>query len=246
MDVSSLPPTNLSPSVAEHRARIVTTLEEAQQLIQSNTQRAQLKMKGRYDQSARSVPYTIGQRVWVYSPKHRKGLSKKLLHNYHGLYRIVGKLSPVHFKLRTLENKPVNAPIHANRLKPFFDPKDRPIEAPQEDPPMGNEPYLNDDNLPTDNFPSLASHTLPPSSHPDDAAATEVTTSTAKNADQIYDAEQIVCRRVRHGKLEYFIKWRGYAKRYNIWEPPDHISDERLWTDFYHRYPEHRPTTAIT
>ena len=40
MDVSLLPPTNLSPSVAEHRARIVTTLEEAQQLIQSNTQRA--------------------------------------------------------------------------------------------------------------------------------------------------------------------------------------------------------------
>ena len=123
MDVSLLPPTNLSPSVAEHRARIVTTLEEAQQLIQSNTQRAQLKMKARYDQSARPVPYTVGQRVWVYTPKHRKGLSKKLLHNFHGPYRIVEKLSPVHFKLRTLENKPVNTPVHANRLKPYFDPK---------------------------------------------------------------------------------------------------------------------------
>ena len=220
------------------------TLEEAQQLIQSNTQRAQLKMKARYDQSARSVPHTIGQRVWVYTPKHRKVLSKKLLHNYHGLYHIVGKLSPVHFKLRTLENKPVNAPVHANRLKPYFDPKDCPIVAPQEDPPMGNEPYLNDNDLPADSFPSLASHALPPSSHPNNVAATEVTTSTAENADQIYDAEQIVW--VRHGKPEYLIKWCGYAKCYNTWEPPDHILDECLWTDFYHRYPEHCPITAIT
>ena len=113
LDVSLLPPPNLSPS-AQHRARIVTTLEEAQQLIQSNTQRAQLKMKARYDQLARPVPYTIGQRVWVYTPKHRKGLLKKLLHNFHGPYRIVEKLSPVHFKLRTLENKSVNTPVHAN------------------------------------------------------------------------------------------------------------------------------------
>ena len=40
MDVSLLPPTNLSPSVAKHRTRIVTTIEKAKQLIQSNTQRA--------------------------------------------------------------------------------------------------------------------------------------------------------------------------------------------------------------
>ena len=78
MDVSLLPPTNLSPSVAEHCARIVQTLEEAKQLIQSNTQRAQLKMKTRYEQSARPIQYMIGQKVWVYTPKHRKGLSTQL------------------------------------------------------------------------------------------------------------------------------------------------------------------------
>ena len=150
-------------------------------------------MKARYDQSARPVPYTIGQGVWVYTPKHCKGLSKKLLHNFHGPYRIVEKLSPVHFKLRTLENKPVNTPVHANRLKPYFDPKDRPIEAPLEDPSVDSEPYLCDDDLPSDSFPSLetrASANLPPVHHPDDTAVTE------KNADQIYDAEKIVSGRV--------------------------------------------------
>ena len=126
--------------------------------------------------------------------------------------------------MRTLENKPVSAPVHANRLKPYFDPKDRPIEAPQEDPPMANEPYLRDDDLPADSFPSPESHapaTFPSCSHPTDAAATKVPTSTANNGNTIYDAERIV--------------------RYNTWEPPDHILDERLWDDYYHRYPEHRP-----
>ena len=225
------------------------TLEEAKQLIQSNTQRAQLKMKARYDQSARPIKYMIGQRMWVYTPKHRKGLSNKLLHNYHGPFRIVAKLSPVHFKLRTLENKPVSAPVHANRLKPYFDPKDRPIKAPQEDPPMANEPYLRDDDLPADSFPLPESHapaTFPSCSHPTDAAATKVPTSTANNGNTIYDAERFVRRRVHRGKPEYLIKWRGYAKRYNTWEPPDHILDERLWDDYYHRYPEHRPPPPPT
>ncbi len=75
LDISLLPPanlSNLSPSVSEHRARIVTTLEEARQLIASNTQRAQLRMKAQYDNIARPVTFSIGQRVWVYTPKRVK------------------------------------------------------------------------------------------------------------------------------------------------------------------------------
>ena len=81
MDISLLPPVNLSSSIAEHRARIVTTLDEARQLIASNTHRSQLKMKARHDLSAHPIPYTVGHRVWVYTPKRRRGLSTKLLHN---------------------------------------------------------------------------------------------------------------------------------------------------------------------
>ena len=93
MDISLLPPVNLSSSIAEHRARIVNTLEEARQLIASNTQRSQLKMKARHDLSAHPIPYTVRHRVWVYTPKRRKGLSTKLLHNCHGPYSILEKLS---------------------------------------------------------------------------------------------------------------------------------------------------------
>ena len=62
--------------------------------------------------------------------KDTKGLSKKLTNHYHSPYRIVSKLSPVHFKLCTLDNTPVSVPVHANRLKPCHDSTNRPIVPP--------------------------------------------------------------------------------------------------------------------
>ena len=106
----------LSSSVAEHRARIVENLENAHRIVKTNTELAQQRMKHYYDQNSAPVSFDIGSKVWVYTPKTRKGLSKKLAHNYHGPYRVVKKLSPVHFRLRTLDNRPVSVPVHANRM----------------------------------------------------------------------------------------------------------------------------------
>ena len=144
-----LPDSKLSWSVAKLRAEIVQNLENVQSIIKSNTQLAQQKMKAYYDLKATPVLYDVGSRVWVYTPKKRKGLSKKLQHNYHGPYRIVAKLSPVHFKLRTLDNRPVSVPVHANRIKPYHDPTDRPIEPPVDD---SLSLDLQDADLPPDSF----------------------------------------------------------------------------------------------
>ena len=80
------------------------------------------------DRTAKEVNFEIGQKVWVYTPKTRKGLSKKLLHCWHGPFRIVKKMSPVHFRLKTMTNKPVTMSVHANRMKVYVDPRDRPID----------------------------------------------------------------------------------------------------------------------
>ena len=106
-------------------------------------------MKIQYDKNAAPVQFDIGSKVWVYTPKNRKGLSKKLAHNFHGPYRITAKLSPVHFNLPTLDNRPVAVPVHANHLKPYFDPQDRPIEPPSD---LGHSPDLSDSDLPDDSF----------------------------------------------------------------------------------------------
>ena len=38
-------------------------------------------MKDYYDQGAREPIFVVGQRVWVYTPRTKKGLSRKLLDN---------------------------------------------------------------------------------------------------------------------------------------------------------------------
>ena len=104
--VKYLPPESDDLStILDYRKRVVEKVELAQNLARENLQRAQQKMKDYYDQKTKEPVFEVGQRVWVYTPRTRKGLSKKLMHNWLGPYRIVEKLSPVHFKLRTITNK---------------------------------------------------------------------------------------------------------------------------------------------
>ena len=94
-DVSLLPLDNVSSSVAEHRSRIVNQLEAAQAIARTNIQRAQQQMKAQYEKAR----FQVGRHVWVFTPKPRKGLSKKLCHMWSGSFRICTQLSPVHYQL---------------------------------------------------------------------------------------------------------------------------------------------------
>lgn len=152
LDVKLLPEVadDATTSVIEHGKRIVEKVELAQNIARENLQRAQQKMKDYYDQNFKMPTFEVGQRVWVYTPKTKKGLSKKLLHNWLGPYRIAEQPSPVHFRLRTETNKNVTFAVHANRIKPFDDPDLRPIDPPLFDDP--SEPYLDETDIPNDSF----------------------------------------------------------------------------------------------
>ena len=99
VDVKFLPPAanDLSTSVLDHPKRIVEKVELAQNLARENIQRSQQKMEEYYYRNASQPLFEIGQRVWVYTPKTKKGLSKKLLYNWFGPYGIVEQSSPVRF-----------------------------------------------------------------------------------------------------------------------------------------------------
>ena len=179
MDVSLLPPREMSPSIAEHRARVVEHIEIAHRIARENIQRAQQRMKDYHDRTAVPLKYTLGDRVWVYTPKNRKGLSKKLAHNYHGPYRIVKFLSPVHCILRATDNRRVSTTVHISRLKPYVDPADRPIRQPPND---VEEPFLAEDDFPDDSFlpEQPAAITLPQAmdqgNNPDHASPNQAST----------------------------------------------------------------------
>lgn len=89
-------------------------------LPKKNIQRAQQRIKDYHDLHAVPVRFQVSDSVWVYTPRNRKGLSKKLAHNWHGPYRIVQFLSPVHCILRALDNRRVSTTVHVSRLKHYF------------------------------------------------------------------------------------------------------------------------------
>ncbi|XP_070779659.1 chromobox protein homolog 2 [Enoplosus armatus] len=50
--------------------------------------------------------------------------------------------------------------------------------------------------------------------------------------EQVFDAECILNKRLRKGKLEFLVKWRGWSSKHNSWEPQENIIDPRLLAAF--------------
>ena len=247
MDVSLLPPSDPASSIEEHRRKIVKQIELAQQIAKENIMRAQQKMKTYYDQHAAEPNFVEGHKVWVFTPKTYKGLSKKLLHNYHGPFRVVEKLSPVHYRLRSCTNKPVSSIVHANRMKHFVDPNDRPIEPPSND--VRDEPFLSEEDLPDDSFEHPTSPDSEPESneaslpHVQPAPAADPNTQSASLIDNqtVFNAEKLLdTRTLDDGSIQYLVKWTNYPLNEATWEPASNILDPRLLEDFLSR------TTAST
>ncbi|KAM7419723.1 hypothetical protein PAMA_016690 [Pampus argenteus] len=50
--------------------------------------------------------------------------------------------------------------------------------------------------------------------------------------DRVFAAESILKRRVRKGRIEYLVKWKGWAMKHSTWEPEENILDDRLIMGF--------------
>ncbi|XP_076461466.1 uncharacterized protein LOC143293954 isoform X1 [Babylonia areolata] len=48
----------------------------------------------------------------------------------------------------------------------------------------------------------------------------------------VFAAEKILKKRIRRGKPEYLVKWKGWSPKYNTWEPENNILDTRLIDSF--------------
>ena len=240
IDIKYLPEMSddVTTSVSEYRKRTVEKVELAQKLAKENLHRSKQKMKEYYDRNSKEPVFEVGQRVWVYTPKSKKGLSKKLLHCWFGPYRIVEQSSPVHYRLRTETNKNVTFAVHANRMKPYYDPDLRPIDPPLVDDP--NEPYLEESDIPEDCFEveqSVNAGNSAPTSPPNHVVSQRQPTSQPQQQNTVdnqtvFNAEKILKRRKRKGKNQYLVKWVGYPKNQATWEPEENILDKRLLENF--------------
>lgn len=235
-DVSLLPATQLSALVNEHCARIVRQIETSQSIARSNIARAQQLMKLQYDKNSADAPFEVGQRVWIYMPKVKRGLSKKLLSKWNGPFRICRKLSPVHYQVRTCDNRLVAMTVHANRLKHFYDPADCPILPPTVDDP--DDLAFDAADLPADSFstddspPSSSTNAEPIQDANENPNASSVDSTDVFQEPDVFAAEEILRSRTRNGKIQYLIRWANYPVSDATWEPAENILDQRLLDEF--------------
>uniref|UniRef100_A0A667Z973 Chromo domain-containing protein n=1 Tax=Myripristis murdjan TaxID=586833 RepID=A0A667Z973_9TELE len=47
--------------------------------------------------------------------------------------------------------------------------------------------------------------------------------------ESVFAAESIIKRRIRRGRWEYLVKWKGWSQKYSTWEPEENILDARLF-----------------
>uniref|UniRef100_A0A8C6VSM2 Chromo domain-containing protein n=1 Tax=Nothobranchius furzeri TaxID=105023 RepID=A0A8C6VSM2_NOTFU len=53
--------------------------------------------------------------------------------------------------------------------------------------------------------------------------------------ERVFAAESIIKRRIRKGRSEYLVKWKGWSHKYSTWEPEENILDSRLFVAFEQR-----------
>ena len=80
----------------------------------------QHRQKERYDRRHRHVSFNPGDLVWVFKPDRIKGRSEKLLHRYHGPFKIIRNISEVNYLIETIRCRRKRIEfVHVSRLKTF-------------------------------------------------------------------------------------------------------------------------------
>lgn len=133
IDTVLQPKDHLTQDHKVHLSRILQNLEVCRKIAGENIKAAQEKYKYQYDKRSKTPDYRPAQRVWLYCTKVPVGKAPKLHRKWVGPYYIT-LIGPNHtYRLRNVRtNLEVKSLVNAMRLKPYYDPEDRPTNPPEQ------------------------------------------------------------------------------------------------------------------
>ncbi|KAK4295125.1 hypothetical protein Pmani_032308 [Petrolisthes manimaculis] len=115
------PPDEELPTVTTgYATALQERLDKAGRQVRSNLQLVGQAMRQRYNQRVREARYAVGDRVWLYNPRRKRGLSPKLQSSWEGPYHVQEVMSDVTYRIRRGQNR--SRVVHVDRLWRYFGP----------------------------------------------------------------------------------------------------------------------------
>lgn len=99
--------------------------EEARQLARLRIKDQQRNDARRYNLRRRDLTYRPGDKVWVWTPVRRRGLSEKLMRRYFGPYKVIRQVGEVDYEVvpdgasSSQRRRARQEVVHVARLKPY-------------------------------------------------------------------------------------------------------------------------------
>uniref|UniRef100_A0A6M2CKL3 Putative tick transposon n=1 Tax=Rhipicephalus microplus TaxID=6941 RepID=A0A6M2CKL3_RHIMP len=100
--------------------------EEARQMARYRIRHQQHVDSSRYNKRRSDTLYHPGDKVWIWIPVRRRGLSEKLLCRYFSPYEVLNRISNVTYEVRSAghvssrRRNPTEV-VHVVRMKPYHD-----------------------------------------------------------------------------------------------------------------------------
>ena len=233
-DTAITPKQNLAKNAKIHLKAVLDNLEDARVIAKENIHKAQEKYKTQYDKKALETRLEPGDQVWLYCIKTPKGVSRKLHRKWLGPYYITQR-GPNHtFKLRRCrDNEELKSLVHANRLKKYYDPRDRPTN-----PPIGMENMrqdLNAEEIPEERETQEVERTIDvedddqnqnQNDQQNEAESTDDEEQIDQQQQQNRKASKILACKRYQGRQCYKVKWEG--ERNCTWEFAETLPQEMV------------------
>lgn len=103
----------------EYLQKLRNRLHVVHEGARNRQEAASAKQKRAYDVHSNKRDFASGDRVWVYSPKRKRGYSPKLYSHWQGPCEVLAKISDVVYRVKLGGRRQRTVVLHRDRLAPY-------------------------------------------------------------------------------------------------------------------------------